>query len=497
MRIIDAWNGDVGQVINAVEVGNKEFIGVTSDSRQVRPGFLFAALPGSQFDGRAFIKDAMARGAIAVLAPEGTNPRLTNNKVPLITDINPRRRYSMVAAQFYKSQPRFVVAITGTNGKTSVVGFVRQILAKLGQKSASAGTLGIEISGFDVNLKPELNSKFDLTTPDSVDLHRSLSELESYDINHLALEASSHGLDQCRLDGIKISAAAFTNLSRDHLDYHLTVENYLEAKLRLFSELVVDGGAAVINADDNYANSFCSAARERGLRLLSYGTRGHDIRLIKLEPEYDGQQIKIEVLGTEYNLKLPLIGDFQVFNAMCALGLVIGLGENVQNSVSQLSTLKGVPGRMEQVGTHPNGANIFVDYAHTPDALENILNALRSHTRNHLHLVFGCGGDRDSGKRSEMGEIASRLADRVIVTDDNPRSEDPALIRSAVLNACPGALEIGNRRLAISKAIMDLKVGDILVLAGKGHETGQILGDKVLSFDDRETAAEILQGLFV
>jgi UDP-N-acetylmuramoyl-L-alanyl-D-glutamate--2,6-diaminopimelate ligase len=265
----------------------------------------------------------------------------------------------------------------------------------------------------------------------------------------------------------------------------------------LFSELVVDGGAAVINADDNYASSFRSAARERGLRLLSYGNRGHDIRLIKLEPEYDGQQIKIEVLGTEYNLKLPLIGDFQVFNAMCALGLVIGLGENVQNSVSQLSTLKGVPGRMEHVGMHPNGANVFVDYAHTPDALENILNALRSHTRNRLHVVFGCGGDRDSGKRSEMGEIASRLADRVIITDDNPRSEDPALIRSAILNGCPRALEIGNRRLAISKAIVDLKVGDILVLAGKGHETSQIIGNKVLSFDDRETAAEVIQGLLV
>ena len=497
MRIIDAWNGDVGQVINAAEIGDKKFVGVTSDSREVKPGFLFVALPGSQVDGRTFINDAMARGAIAVLAPKGTNPGLTNNNVPLITDINPRHRYSMIAAQFYKTQPRFVVAVTGTNGKTSVVGFVRQILGNLGHKSASAGTLGVEISGFVADTEPELKAKFNLTTPDSVDLHRSLSELESYGINHLALEASSHGLDQCRLDGIKISAAAFTNLSRDHLDYHLTVEGYLEAKLRLFSELVVDGGVAVINADDKYANDFCSTAQARGFKLLSYGSHGHDIRLIKLQPEHDGQLIKIEVLGIEYNLKLPLIGDFQVFNAMCALGLVIGLGENVQNSISQLSNLKGVSGRMEHVGTHPNSAAIFVDYAHTPDALENILNALRSHTKTHLHIVFGCGGDRDCGKRFEMGEVASRLADRVTVTDDNPRSEDPALIRSAVLKGCPSAVEIGDRKLAIMKAIEGLKAGDILVLAGKGHETNQIINNRTLPFDDRETATKIIHGLSV
>jgi UDP-N-acetylmuramoyl-L-alanyl-D-glutamate--2,6-diaminopimelate ligase len=495
LRIIDAWNGDVGQVINSDEIDNKEFAGVTSDSRQVRPGFLFVALPGSQVDGRTFINDAMTRGAIAVLAPKGTNPDLTNNKIPLITDINPRRRYSMVAAQFYKTQPHFVVAITGTNGKTSVAGFVRQILAKLGHKSASAGTLGLEVCGLDGNSGSEFNAKFNLTTPDAVDLHQCLSELESYGVNHLALEASSHGLDQCRLDGVKISAAAFTNLSRDHLDYHLNVEDYLKAKLRLFSELVVDGGSAVINADDSYSNAFFSAARARGFKFLSYGKKGHDIHLINLLPEHDGQQIKIEVLGIEYNLKLPLIGDFQAFNAMCALGLVVQLGENVHSAVSQLSSLKSISGRMEYVGSHPNGAAVFVDYAHTPDALENILKAFRSHTKTHLHVVFGCGGDRDSVKRSEMGEIASRLADRVIVTDDNPRSEDPALIRKAVLSACPSALEIGNRRLAILRAIENLEVGDILVLAGKGHESGQIIGNEIIPFDDRETVREILKGL--
>jgi UDP-N-acetylmuramoyl-L-alanyl-D-glutamate--2,6-diaminopimelate ligase len=487
----------MGQVINAVEIGNKEFVGVTCDSRQVRPGFLFAALPGSQVDGRIFINDAIARGAIAVLAPIGTNPKLTNNNVPLITDINPRRRYSMVAAQFYKTQPHFVVAITGTNGKTSVAGFVRQILTKLGHKSASAGTLGLEISGFDTNSEPKHNSTFNLTTPDPVDLHRSLSALKSFGVDYLALEASSHGLDQCRLDGIKISAAAFTNLSRDHLDYHLTIEDYLAAKLRLFTELVVDGGATVINADDSYANAFSNASQARGSQLLSYGYQGHDIRLIKLQPEQDGQRITFEVLGIEYNLKLPLIGGFQSYNAMCALGLVIGLGENVENAVYQLSSLKGIAGRMEHVGTHPNGAAVFVDYAHTPDALENVLNALRSHTKNYLHVVFGCGGDRDPGKRSEMGKVASRLADRVIVTDDNPRSEDPALIRSAILSACPNALEIGNRKLAILKSIEDLRAGDILVLAGKGHEIGQNIGNKILHFDDRETILEIMQGLSV
>ena len=497
MRIIDAWNGDVGQVINAVEIGNKEFVGVTSDSRQVKPGFLFVALTGSQVDGRIFINDAISRGAIAVLAPEGTNPDLTNNKIPLITDINPRHRYSMLAAQFYKTQPHFVVAITGTNGKTSVAGFVRQILSKLGHKSASVGTLGLELCGFDTSSGSKINSKFNLTTPDAVDLHQCLSELENYGINHLALEASSHGLDQCRLDGIKISAAAFTNLSRDHLDYHLNVEGYLKAKVRLFSELVVDGGAAIINADDIYANAFFNTAQARGFQLLSYGKKGHDIRLIKMQPEHDGQRIKIEVLGTEYNLKLPLIGDFQAFNAMCALGLVIQLGENVQNAVSQLSSLKNISGRMEHIGSHPNGAAIFVDYAHTPDALENVLKTLRSHTKNHLHAMFGCGGDRDYGKRFEMGEVASRLADRVIVTDDNPRSEDPALIRSAVLKGCPSAVEIGNRKLAIMRAIEGLKAGDILVLAGKGHETNQIINNRTLPFDDRETAVKIIHGLSV
>lgn len=487
----------MGQVINAAEIGNKEFVGLTCDSRQVEPGFLFAALPGSQVDGRAYISDAMARGAVAVLAPEGTDPELTKKSVPLITDPNPRRRYSLVAAQFFETQPRSIVAITGTNGKTSVAGFVRQILAGLGYKSASAGTLGVEVSGFDTNSAPKLKAAYNLTTPDSVDLHRSLSELESLGVNHLALEASSHGLDQYRLDGIKISAAAFTNLSRDHLDYHLTVDAYLEAKLRLFSELVVDGGAAVINADDIYADAFRSAAQARGFQLLSYGKQGQDIRLVKLQPDHDGQQMTIEVLGAMYSFKLPLVGDFQASNVLCALGLVISLGENVEKSVAQLAKLTGIAGRMEYVGSHPNGAPVYVDYAHTPDALENVLGALRPHTKGRLHVVFGCGGDRDAGKRSEMGAVASRLADQAIVTDDNPRSEDPISIRSAVLSACPGAVEIGDRKLAISKAVNDLKPNDVLVVAGKGHETGQIIGDQILPFDDRETVAGLIQELIL
>ena len=495
MLIVNAWNGEMGQVINAVEIGNKEFVGLTCDSRQVEPGFLFAALPGSQVDGRSYISDAMARGAVAVLAPEGTDPELTNEFVPLITDPNPRRRYSLVAAQFFETQPRSVVAITGTNGKTSVAGFVRQILSCLGHKSASAGTLGVELSGFDANSTPELKSRFNLTTPDSVDLHRSLSELEGLGVNHLALEASSHGLDQYRLDGIKISAAAFTNLSRDHLDYHLTVGAYLEAKLRLFSELVVDGGTAVINADDMYANAFRSAAQARGFQILFFGNKGHDIRLVNLQHEHDGQQMTIEVLGALYSFKLPLVGDFQASNILCALGLVISLGENVEKSVTQLSKLTGIAGRMEYAGSHPNGASIYVDYAHTPDALAHVLGALRPHTKGCLHLVFGCGGDRDVGKRPEMGAVASLSADHVIVTDDNPRSEDPADIRNSVLSACINAVEIGDRKLAISKAIDNLKKNDVLVVAGKGHETGQIIGDQVLPFDDRKTVTKCIQGL--
>lgn len=498
MRLTDVWNGDIGLVINPADIGDKEIVGLTCDSRQVEPGFLFAALPGTRVDGRQFISDALARGAVCVLAPEGTDPAIAGARASLLTDPNPRRRYSLTAAKFFAKQPKSVVAITGTNGKTSVAGFTRQIWAGLGHKSASAGTLGVELGGFEHGKIPELKSKYGLTTPDSVDLHRSLAELSDLGVDHLALEASSHGLDQYRLDGIKISAAGFTNLSRDHLDYHKSIEAYLEAKLRLFSELVVDGGAAVFNADDPYADAFRSAAQRRGLQRLSYGWQGDDIRIVSLKSEGDGQSIIVNIFGTEHEIMLPLAGAFQASNALCALGLVVGMSGDVEGATAQMGHLKGIPGRLELVARTSNDAAVYVDFAHTPDALETVLNALRAHTENRLHVIFGCGGDRDPGKRSQMGEVANRLADQIVVTDDNPRSEDPSEIRAQVLSACPGAVEIGDRKQAIFTTIENLKSGDVLVVAGKGHETGQIVGDQVLPFDDRlviqRVVAEMIDG---
>lgn len=494
LRLSDVWNEKSANVRTMFGHSDQTIKGLTCDSRRVEPGFLFAALPGSQVDGRDYILDAMARGAIAVLAPEGTDPGLTGPEIPLLTDPNPRRRYSLAAAQFFVDQPSSVMAVTGTNGKTSVVGFVRQIMAGLGHKSASAGTLGVELSGFDKNEFPDLKSKFHLTTPDSVDLHRSLAELASFGIDHLAIEASSHGLDQYRLDGIKISAGAFTNLSRDHLDYHGTVEDYLAAKTRLFSELIVDGGSAVINADDLYAGAFRSAAQARGLQTVSYGKHGDEIALLALEPVKNGQQLSIRVFGSDYQIQLPLVGAFQAANALCALGLVIALGENVDNAVHQLEQLDGISGRLERVAETPNGSSIFVDYAHTPDALAQVLDALRPHTDNKLHVVFGCGGDRDKGKRPEMGAVAARLADRIYLTDDNPRTEDPSAIRAQARVTCPDATEIADRYDAISAAVNELGNGDVLVVAGKGHETGQIVGDQILPFDDKTAVIDIVAG---
>lgn len=494
LRLSELHNSEGTPVTIAAGINDETIVGLTCDSRQVEPGFLFAALPGSQVDGRTFIADAMARGAIAVLAPDGTDASVTSESVPLITDPNPRRRYSLAAAQFYETQPNAVMAITGTNGKTSVAGFTRQILAGLGHKSASAGTLGVELAGFGTVMPPELKTSYSLTTPDSVDLHKTLAALASAGVDQLAIEASSHGLDQYRLDGLKISSAAFTNLSRDHLDYHGTFENYLDAKLRLFSDLVVDGGAAVINADDMYADAFRSASQRRGLQLVSYGVQGQEIELLNLTPRQDGQQITMRVFGNTYEIMLPLVGAFQAANALCALGLVVSLGENIDGAVSELGNLQGIAGRLERIGQLVNGAAVYVDFAHTPDALAHLLAALRSHTKKNLVVVFGCGGDRDPGKRPEMGEVAGLLADKVIITDDNPRNEDPAQIRAAAMATCPGAIEIADRQRAIETAINELGSDDVLVVAGKGHEKGQVVGDEILAFDDRELARSYVVG---
>jgi len=466
-----------------------EIAGLTSDSRAVEPGFLFAAIPGQIADGRDFIGDAVARGAAAILAPPDTelDGDARRSGVRLVTDENPRRRLSLMAACFYGAQPDVTAAVTGTNGKTSVAWFTRQIWSHLGHRAASLGTLGIDA--------PDHHVKGSLTTPDPVALHRDLADLAGAGVDHLVLEASSHGLSQYRLDGIAFAAGAFTNLSRDHLDYHRTMKDYRAAKLRLFSVLLRPGATAVLNADAADFGPFKSASAQHGCRVIGYGEKGREIRLRSLKPVADGLDMTIELFGDQHELRLPLPGAFQAANALCALGLVAACGDDATQAVSALNHLEGVPGRLQLAARAPCGAPIYVDYAHTPDALANVLKALRPHTEGRLCVVFGAGGDRDPGKRPMMGEIASKLADIAIVTDDNPRGEDPAEIRRQILSACAGAMEFDDRAAAIRAGADALSATDVLVVAGKGHETGQIVGNETRPFDDVDQAREAARAL--
>jgi UDP-N-acetylmuramoyl-L-alanyl-D-glutamate--2,6-diaminopimelate ligase len=457
-----------------------EFSGLASDSRDVKPGYLFAALSGSHANGAAFMSDAVKRGAVAILARPEARGDAEKLGVRFIGDENPRLRLARLAAKFFGAQPKTVAAVTGTNGKTSVSVFLRQIWTALGYQAASMGTIGVVTPKGDVTLAH--------TTPDPIEVHRILKRLANEGVDHLALEASSHGLDQYRLDGVEISAAAFTNLTRDHLDYHKSFDAYLGAKLRLFTEVVKDGGIAVINADDGQADPVIVAAKKRGLRLFTVGMKGEKLMLVAREPNSDGQTLSIVYCGRTYDVQLPLAGDFQASNAMIAAGLAIALGDPPEKVFKALETLKGAAGRLEKVAYAKSGAAIYVDYAHTPDALETVLKAIRPHVANRLRLVFGCGGDRDKGKRPLMGAAAVKFADDVIVTDDNPRSEDPSTIRKETLVGAPGALEIGDRGQAIYDAIASLNSGDILVIAGKGHESGQIVGHEVRLFLDKDKA---------
>jgi UDP-N-acetylmuramoyl-L-alanyl-D-glutamate--2,6-diaminopimelate ligase len=481
LRLIDLLEGNPTEVTVANDIAGTTITGLTSDSRRVEPGFLFAALPGGRADGRDFIDDAVRRGAAAILGPPGT-PRpdpaaeSTGHPVPLITDDNPRRRLAQMAARFFGRQPATVAAVTGTNGKTSVVWFLRQIWTRLGRNAASLGTLGISAPGLEI--------RGSLTTPDPVELHETLARLATAGVDCLAMEASSHGLAQHRLDGVRVAAAAFTNLTRDHLDFHGTTEAYLAAKTRLFSDIVEAGGTAVLNADSPDIDAVQAAARKGGLRVLTYGARGADFVVGQIEPVADGQRLDVTVAGVGGRVILPLVGDFQVSNALAALGLAVATGADPAAAMAALETLQPVPGRLERVGRRNSGAAVYVDYAHTPDALAAVLKALRPQVGSRLVVVFGCGGDRDRGKRPEMGRIAAALADGVIVTDDNPRGEEASVIRRQILAACPGATEIGDRAEAIANAVSALQAGDVLVVAGKGHETGQIVGDQVLPFDD-------------
>jgi UDP-N-acetylmuramoyl-L-alanyl-D-glutamate--2,6-diaminopimelate ligase len=466
MTVIGAAGGAAGS--------ETEITGLSADSRAMQPGWLFAALPGSRTDGRRFIADAIARGAAAILGP----PDLADAKlaVPVVLDPDPRRRLALIAARFYDRQPRWIAAITGTSGKTSIACFAMQLWTELGHPAACLGTLGL--------IAPSGRSAPGLTTPDPVRLQALLAELAASGVEHLALEASSHGLDQRRLDGVHLVAAAFTNLSRDHFDYHGSFEAYLAAKRRLFSELLPPGGTAVLNADQPEFAPLAAVCRARAIAVIDYGLAATRLRLIERQSDSDGQVLTFAVDGRQHTIRTPLVGAFQASNLLATLGLALATGADPEAAAGLLGKLRGAPGRMQRIGRHPSGAPVFVDYAHKPDALAQVLDALRPHAEKSLVLVFGCGGDRDPGKRAEMGAIAAGRADRVVVTDDNPRSEDPAAIRRAILDACPGAIEIGDRRAAIRAAIAGLEPGDVLVVAGKGHETGQIVGDRVLPFDD-------------
>lgn len=464
----------------------KSLKGLTQDSRAVKKGVLFAALPGNKYDGRAYIADAVRNGAVAVLAPKGTDWPKDVPEVAFITDENPRRKLALLAAEYYELQPKRIAAVTGTNGKTSTVHFVKQLWALHGLKSASIGTLGVR--------GPGMVRSGSMTTPDPVSLHAELADLAAVGVTHLVMEASSHGLDQHRLDGVKVQAAGFTNLTRDHLDYHGDMESYYATKIRLFSDILEKNGTAVLNADIPEFAKLKAVAEKNGCKVLSFGFKGTDLKIISAEPTPQGQELKIEVLGKKYDVMLPVVGGFQVMNAMCALGLVIA--ENAKDAdayVSFLSQLQGPPGRLQLADGHPNNAAVYIDYAHTPDALETVLKALRPHTHGKLVCLFGCGGDRDRGKRQIMGKIANDFADEVIVTDDNPRSEKPEDIRKAILETATKAKEIANRHEAIQAAIKNLKQGDVLVIAGKGHEQGQIFADRTDPFDDYTEASNTIK----
>ena len=466
-----------------------DIAGITANSRAVEPGFLFAALPGSRVDGRDFIADALARGAAAVLAPRGTALPDPGAAVPLVTSDNPRHGLAMLAARFYGGQPRIAAAVTGTNGKTSVAWFTRRIWQALGHRAAAMGTLGITTAA------APRETGGSLTTADPVTLHRDLRNLADDGIDHIVIEASSHGLEQSRLDGVRFAAGAFTNLTRDHLDYHRTMDAYRAAKLRLFDSVLPDDAGAVLNTDSEDYPIFSSVARARGLRLIGYGRAAREIRIDWIEPLAHGQRLGLTLYGRGREITLAIPGAFQARNALCALGLAIACGDDAEAALGVLPTLESPPGRLQLVARRANGAAVYVDYAHTPDALSSVLGALRAHAAGRLVVVFGCGGDRDRGKRPQMGAIARDLADVAIVTDDNPRGEQAAAIRREIMAACPDATEIGDRAEAIHRAIASLAPADVLVVAGKGHESGQIVGDRVLPFDDAQVARASVDAL--
>jgi len=457
---------------------DSEVTGFAIDHRKVAQGSVFGAFKGAVFNGEDFISEAVDRGAVAVVA----GPEASASRVPLLSDAEPRRLFAELAARFYAPFPETVVAVTGTNGKTSTVEMTRQIWRMSGHRSASIGTLGVTTADDQV--------KTGLTTPDIVTFLNNMAGLKRMGISHVAYEASSHGLDQHRAEGVPLAAAAFTNFSRDHLDYHHTMDAYFEAKMRLFDELLPPGRPAVIWTDDPKSAEVMERARRRGHELLTVGRRGETIRLAEQSPSALGQTLVLEHGGKSHRLALPLIGAYQAANVLTAAGLVLATGGEWATTFTAMQRVSPVRGRLERAVISRGGVPVYIDYAHTPDALEAAIAALRPHVEGRLIIVFGAGGDRDQGKRPEMGRIATELSDLVIVTDDNPRSEDPARIRADIMAAAAGATEVAGRREAIAEAIGIAREGDIVLVAGKGHETGQIIGDTVLPFDDALVARE-------
>lgn len=460
----------LNKIINTQE--EIEIKGITSDSREVKAGYLFGSLNSDEY-----IKDAVSKGASVVIVSNDYNENLPKEVVVIKSD-NPAFTYAQAVAKYFGKVPANLCAVTGTNGKTSVVDFVRQVLTKMGYKAASIGTLGL-IKGTDDAL-PSPN-----TTPNNVALHKQLKALAEEDVSYVAMEASSHGLHQYRMGGLTFKVAAFTNLTRDHLDYHKTFEEYLDAKLILFKQLLSPDGIAVLNADVDVYGKIADVCRQRGQKVISYGTRGSDIKLLCSTPSEKGQKLEIEYFGQPQTIEIAQVGEFQAMNILCALGIVSAITGLPDDVIHYMSNIKGAKGRLEHVADI-NGASVYIDYAHTPDALENALKALRPHVKGKLHVLFGCGGNRDAGKRPIMGKIAHENADVVYVTDDNPRFEEADDIRNEIIPGCPGAYNIADRAKAIKMAMQALMPGDILVLAGKGHETGQYIKGEIIPFSDHE-----------
>ncbi|WP_426227650.1 UDP-N-acetylmuramoyl-L-alanyl-D-glutamate--2,6-diaminopimelate ligase [Pararhizobium sp. DWP3-4] len=485
MKIKELIGKDFPEIASQLDnaAGDIQITAITADSRQVAPGSLFVALSGSKADGKAFIDDAIAQGAAAIV----TGVKSAEHRpIPVLSAFTPRRVLAIAAANFYGRQPDTMVAVTGTAGKTSVASFARQIWAHAGFAAAMIGTTGV--------IAPGRNDYGSLTTPDPVSLHKLLAELSDAGVTHAAMEASSHGLDQNRLDGVRLAAAGFTNLGRDHMDYHPTIEDYMAAKMRLFDGVLPKGSPAVIFSDDAWSAQAIAAARAGGHLVLTVGRKGDYLSLKRVEHFRHKQIAEIHVGDEIFEVHVPLAGDFQISNALVAAGLAMSTGVSARATMAALEKLQGASGRLELVGHTKEGALAYVDYAHKPDALENVLTSVRPFTTGRIIVVFGCGGDRDKGKRPIMGEIATRLADVVIVTDDNPRSEVPAVIRSEIMAAAKGATEIGDRAEAIKAAVDMLKSGDTLIVAGKGHEEGQTVGAVTLPFSDHAELRKALGG---